>query len=215
MAIRVLLADDQHLVREGISRLLALSGRVEVVGQVDDGDEVVTAMERQQPQVLLLDIRMPRMTGIEALLELKRHGIHTPVILLTTFDDLELLIQGIKAGARGFLLKDVTLENLVNAIMTVHEGGTYIQPVVTERIQKGMSGLGSREHLLPEPENLSGKELEILRLMAGGFSNREIADCMHKSEGTIKNQVSSILAKLGVRDRTRAVLRALELGFLG
>lgn len=215
MAIRVLLADDQHLVREGVGRLLALSECVEVVGQVNDGADVVSAIELFQPQVLLLDIRMPRMSGIDTLHELKRLQIAIPAILLTTFDDVELVLQGIKAGAKGFLLKDVTLAYLVKAIESVYEGGTCIQPVVTERILKGMAGVDSREHMLPEPENLSGKELEILRLMTGGFSNREIADCMHKSEGTIKNQVSSILAKLGVRDRTRAVLRALELGLLG
>lgn len=215
MPIRVMLADDQHLVREGVSRLLALADSIEVVGQVDDGAEVASGIEKFQPQVLLLDIRMPRMSGIEALCELKRLGIDIPAILLTTFDDYELVLQGIKAGARGFLLKDVTLDNLVNAIESVYQGGTYLQPVLTESILKGMVGVESSIYILPEPERLSGKELEILRLMAGGFSNREIADCMHKSEGTIKNQVSSILAKLGVRDRTRAVLRSIELGLLG
>lgn len=215
MAVKVMLADDQHLVREGISSLLALSEAVEVVGQVNDGSEVIEGIGKFQPEVVLLDIRMPGMTGIEALYAMKEAAIATPAILLTTFDDDELVLEGMRAGAKGFLLKDVTLENLVKAIETVHQGETYIQPVVTERILKGLGKLETGFNSFPQPEDLSEKELEILRLMAGGYSNREIASSIHKSEGTVKNQVSSILGKLGVRDRTRAVLRAIDLGLLG
>lgn len=210
-----MLADDQHLVREGISSLLALSKAVEVVGQVNDGSEVVEGIGSCRPEVILLDIRMPGMTGIEALYAMKKAGIEIPAILLTTFDDDELVLQGMRAGAKGFLLKDVTLENLVKAIETVHQGETYVQPVVTEKILKGLGNLDTGLSSYPQPEELSDKELEILRLMAGGYSNREIASSIHKSEGTVKNQVSSILGKLGVRDRTRAVLRAIDLGLLG
>ena len=215
MSVRVMVADDQHLVREGISSLLALSDAVEVVGQVSDGSEVLDGIERFQPEVVLLDIRMPVMTGIEALRAMRAADIAVPAILLTTFDDDELVLQGMKAGARGFLLKDVTLENLVKAIVTVHQGDTYVQPAVTARVLRGVGNLGTSLQEYPEPEALSEKELELLRLMAGGYSNREIALSIHKSEGTVKNQVSSILSKLGVRDRTRAVLRAIDLGLLG
>jgi DNA-binding NarL/FixJ family response regulator len=215
MPVKVMLADDQHLVREGISSLLALSEAVEVVGQVNDGSEVVEGVGKFQPEVILLDIRMPGMTGIEALQAMNDAGIAIPAILLTTFDDHELVLQGMRAGAKGFLLKDVTLDNLVKAIESVHRGETYIQPVVTERILKGLGNLETDFDSCPQPEDLSEKELEILRLMAGGYSNREIAASIHKSEGTVKNQVSSILGKLGVRDRTRAVLRAIDLGLLG
>ena len=215
MPVKVLLADDQHVVREGISSLLALSESVEVVGQVDDGSEVVGGIGKFRPEVVLLDIRMPGMTGIEALYAMNEAGITIPAILLTTFDDDELVLQGMRAGAKGFLLKDVTLENLVKAIETVHQGETYIQPVVTERILKGLGNMETGFSSHPQPEDLSEKELEILRLMAGGYSNREIASSIHKSEGTVKNQVSAILGKLGVRDRTRAVLRAIDLGLLG
>jgi len=215
MTVKVMLADDQHLVREGISSLLALSEAVDVVGQVNDGSEVVEGLRKFAPDVILLDIRMPVMTGIEALYAMRAAGIGVPAILLTTFDDDELVLAGMKAGARGFLLKDVTLENLVRAIETVHRGETYIQPVVTERILKGLSNLDTGALAYPLAEALSDKEIEILRLMAGGFSNREIAASIHKSEGTVKNQVSSILGKLGVRDRTRAVLRAIDLGLIG
>jgi DNA-binding NarL/FixJ family response regulator len=215
MPVKVMLADDQHLVREGISSLLALSDAVEVVGQVDDGSEVIAGIERFQPEVILLDIRMPGLTGIDALYAMKEAEIDIPAILLTTFDDDEFVLQGMRAGAKGFLLKDVTLENLVRAIETVHRGDTYVQPVVTEKILKGLGNLETDSYSYAQPEDLSEKELEILRLMAGGFSNREIASSIHKSEGTVKNQVSAILAKLGVRDRTRAVLRAIDLGLLG
>ncbi|MDT8397721.1 MAG: response regulator transcription factor [Pseudomonadales bacterium] len=215
MAIKVMLADDQHLVREGICSLLSLTDVIDVVGQVNDGTEVIWGIERFHPEVLLLDIRMPGLSGIETLYALKEQGIAIPAILLTTFDDHELVLQGMKAGARGFLLKDVTLVNLVKAIETVYEGNTYIQPVVTERILKGLGDIEHEVYSYPEQEQLTGKELEILRLMAGGYSNREIATSIYKSEGTVKNQVSSILGKLGVRDRTRAVLRAIDLGLLG
>jgi DNA-binding NarL/FixJ family response regulator len=210
-----MLADDQHLVREGIASLLALSEAVQVVGQVKDGSEVVDGIERFQPDVVLLDIRMPGLTGIEALYAMREAGIVIPAILLTTFDDDELVLQGLRAGAKGFLLKDVTLDNLVRAIESVHRGETCVQPAVTERILQGLGKVQSSFESDPQPEDLSEKELEILRLMAGGYSNREIAASIHKSEGTVKNQVSSILGKLGVRDRTRAVLRAISLGLLG
>lgn len=215
MPIKVMLADDQHLVREGIASLLALTTSVVVVGGVSNGSEVIEGVRKFQPDVILLDIRMPVMTGIDALHALKEANITIPTILLTTFDDDELMLQGIRAGARGFLLKDVTLENLVAAIETVHRGETCLQPALTARILRGLANQGSSFVSQPEPDALSEKEIEILRLMVGGYSNREIAVSIHKSEGTVKNQVSSILGKLGVRDRTRAVLRAIDLGLLG
>jgi DNA-binding NarL/FixJ family response regulator len=215
MTIRVMVADDQTLVRRGICSLLALSDRIDVVGEVADGAEVLEGIEQFDPEVLLLDIRMPVMDGIETLKQMVRQDALVPTIILTTFDDDALVLQGMQNGARGFLLKDVSLESLVDAIVCVHEGGSWVQPAMTEKILKGLSGLKLDFNSLPEPEPLTEKELEILRLMAGGYSNREIAASMHKSEGTVKNQVSSILAKLGVRDRTRAVLRAIDLGLLG
>lgn len=215
MSIRVMLADDQTLVRQGIRSLLELSKAVEVVGEVCNGSEVTEGIERWQPDVLLLDIRMPVMTGIDALHAMQQQELLVPTIILTTFDDDELVLQGMRGGAKGFLLKDVSLDNLILAIECVHAGGSYIQPVVTENILRSMASRRSDFDSMTSPEELSPKEIEILRFMAGGYSNREIARTLHKSEGTIKNQVSAILAKLGVRDRTRAVLRALELGLLG
>ena len=215
MKIRVMLAEDQTLVRQGICSLLELSNDVAVVGQVEDGAAVLEGIRECQPDVLLMDIRMPRMTGIEALRAMKAAGVAVPTIILTTFDDQQLVMEGLFAGARGYLLKDVSLESLVNAIVTVHRGETLVQPAVTERVLKGLAGLDPGSVQDEDPiEPLSPKEVEVLRLMAGGYSNREISRAMHKSEGTIKNQVSSILDKLGVRDRTQAVLKGIKLGLL-
>lgn len=214
MTIKVMLAEDQNLVRRGICNLLELSDRIEVVGEVVDGSEVVEGLGRYAPDVLLLDIRMPKMTGIEALHAMRAADIEVPAIILTTFDDHQLVLEGMQAGARGFLLKDVSLESLVNAIERVHQGETLVQPAITERILKGLASLDAGFDTAAPVDELSKKELEVLRLMAGGYSNREISRAINKSEGTVKNQVSSILDKLGVRDRTQAVLKAINLGLL-
>jgi DNA-binding NarL/FixJ family response regulator len=134
-----------------------------------------------------------------------------PTIILTTFDDDDLVLAGIKAGAKGYLLKDVSLEQLVEAIEVVSRGGTLVQPGMTQRLLSGLEGLNNQFVSLDRPDPLTERETEILRLMAGGFSNKEIANSLHVAEGTIKNHVSNILSKLGVRDRTRAVLKAFEL----
>jgi DNA-binding NarL/FixJ family response regulator len=214
MKIRVMLAEDQNLVRLGICSLLELSETIEVVGQVEDGSQVVEGIRKFKPDVLLVDIRMPKMTGIDALHAMRSADCMVPTIILTTFDDSQLVLEGMKAGAKGYLLKDVSLNSLVTAIESVHAGGTLVQPGLTERILKGLSSMEPKFDNLVVPETLSDKEVEVLRLMAGGFSNREISLTIHKSEGTVKNQVSSILEKLGVRDRTQAVLRAINLGLL-
>jgi len=214
MKIRVMLAEDQNLVRQGICSLLELSENIEVVGQVEDGSEVVDGIARYKPDVLLLDIRMPKMTGIQALHAMNENSLKVPSIILTTFDDNQLVLEGLEAGAKGFLLKDVSLDSLVNAIEKVHQGETLVQPAITERTLKGLSSFATNIEETGPIDELSPKELEVLRLMAGGYSNKEISLAIHKSEGTVKNQVSSILEKLDVRDRTRAVLKAINLGIL-
>lgn len=214
MKIKVMLAEDQNLVREGLRNLLELSDNIDVVGEVTDGSEVLEGLAEYQPDVLLIDIRMPKMSGIDALQAMQQAGLATPAIILTTFDDHQLVLEGMQAGAKGYLLKDVSLDSLVNAIEKVHAGETLVQPAITERILKGLSSLATNQEEPALAEELSPKELEVLRLMAGGYSNREISTAIHKSEGTVKNQVSSILDKLRVRDRTQAVLRAINLGLL-
>lgn len=214
MSIRVMLADDQTLVRQGICSLLELSEDIRIVAQVNDGSEVLEGVLACDPDVLLLDIRMPRMNGIDALRSLRAAGRMVPCIILTTFDDHQLVLEGLQAGARGYLLKDVSLESLVEAVRTVYAGGTLVQPALTERIIRGLATMEAPALEGTSTEVLSAKELEVLRMMAGGYSNKEISLATFKSEGTVKNQVSSILAKLGVRDRTQAVLRAINLGLL-
>jgi DNA-binding NarL/FixJ family response regulator len=215
VTIRVMLADDQTLVRKGIRSLLELSANVSVVCEVSDGSDVIDGIRQHRPDVLLLDIRMPVMTGIEALQAMQAQNLMVPTIILTTFDDEDLVLQGMDAGARGYLLKDVSLEILVNAVEQVHGGGSYVQPVVTARILKGLPELKRDFVISSEAEVLTAKELDVLRFMAGGYSNREISQAIHRSEGTVKNLVSSVLGKLGARDRTRAVLRAIDLGLFG
>lgn len=215
--IRLLVVDDQQLLRQGLCSLLALSDKVEVVGQANDGAQALQWLQSNanNVDVMLLDIRMPRMTGIELLNALKQDNTLLPTIMLTTFDDHESLIGALSAGAKGYLLKDVSLETLVDGIEAVYKGNSLIQPAITNTLINSLQGM----KVLPDGptpvEPLSAKEKEILRLMASGCSNKEIAEALFKSEGTVKNQVSTILAKLDARDRTRAVLRAVELGIIG
>ena len=212
--IRVMLVDDQTLVRHGVRSLLGLSDRIEVVGEASDGKQAVEQVPVIAPDVVLMDMRMPVMSGLEAVQALSAAGQLPPTIILTTFDDDQLVLAGIKAAAKGYLLNDVSLEQLVEAIETVHSGGSLMQPAMTQRLMSGLEQLNNNFVSLDQPDPLTERETEILRLMAGGFSNKEIANSLGVAEGTIKNHVSNILSKLGVRDRTRAVLKALELGLV-
>jgi DNA-binding NarL/FixJ family response regulator len=212
--IRVALADDQTLVRQGIKSLLELTPDLRVVVEASDGAEAIERFPGAGVDVALLDVRMPKKTGIEVLATFAAGKRGPPVVLLTTFDDDAIALEGIKLGARGFLLKDVSLEQLAEAIRAVAAGGTLINPAVTERVVRGLARLSARVPAAPSPAALTRRELEVLRLLASGASNREIADALGTAEATVKNQASSIFGKLGVRDRTRAVLRAIELGLL-
>ena len=214
MKIRVMLAEDRNLVRQGIWNLLKLSDNIEVIGQVENGSEVLEGLRKYKLDLLLTDIRMPNMNGIEALKLMQEKNVMVATIILTTFDDNQPLLEGMQAGAKGFLLKDVSLDSLVNAIERVYQGETRVQPAITERVLRGLSGFSSSKDEPALAKDLSIKEMEVLRLMAGGYSNREISLAIHKSEGTVKKQVSSILEKLGVRERTQVVLRAINLSLL-
>ena len=213
--ITVGVVDDQTLVRQGIRSLLDLADDIEVVAEATDGHEALTLVEQHRPQVLLLDLQMPRRDGIATLTALRERGDDLPVLVLTTFDDDELVLRALRAGAHGYLLKDVTLTQLVDAIRTLADGHTLIQPAVTDRLLRAISQQPrTDDQVLPRPQPLTEREREILRLLASGFTNRQIATALHLANGTVKNHVSTVLQKLGVRDRTRAVLRALELGLL-
>ena len=210
--IKVMLVDDQNLVRKGVRSLLELSQEIEVIAEAADGADAIRMIPEARPDVVLLDMRMPGLSGLDVLRELAGRDALPPTIILTTFDDDELVLAGIQSGARGYLLKDVALADLVNAIKTVAEGGSIVKPAVTQRLLKGLAKLHNEFSSLDQPDPLTERETEILRLMAGGYSNKEIANSLGVAEGTVKNHVSNILSKMGVRDRTRAVLKAFELG---
>ena len=212
--IRIVLVDDQTLVRQGIRSLLELAGDVAIVAEASDGDEGIAVIRREKPDVVLLDLRMPKKGGVDVLRVLRATNALPPTIVLTTFDDDEALLDAVRAGAKGYLLKDVSLERLTDAIRAVAGGDSLIQPAITERVLRGLEHVRRDFDALSPPDPLTKRELEILRLMAGGYSNREIAEALGTAEGTVKNHASSILSKLGVRDRTRAVLKALELGYI-
>jgi len=210
--IRVFVADDQALIRQGIRALLEMDPGIEVAGEGSDGIETIERLASTEVDVLLLDIRMPKKSGIDVLRELSAADRLPPALILTTFDDAETVLEGIRAGARGFMLKDVSYDQLMRAIRAIAEGATVFQPAITERLLRAADRRPSNAYDPGEP--LTDREIEVVRVMAGGYSNKEIARALGTAEGTIKNHVSNILAKFAVRDRTRAVLRALELGLL-
>jgi len=212
--ISVLLVDDQTLVRQGIRSLLSLAPQIAIVGEARDGAEALALARVHRPDVVLLDLKMPNVDGLSVLRTLQRESERPPVLVLTTFDDTDLVLQAIRAGARGYLLKDVTLEQLLEAIAVLAAGGTMIRPALTERVLHGVSSLPPQPAVIAPPNPLTDRETEILRLLASGLSNREIAHALDLADGTVKNHVSNLLAKLGVRDRTRAVLKGLELGWV-
>lgn len=205
-AVRVALADDQALVRAGLRALLVQQGIV-VVFEAEDGADLLLKLTEQAVDVVLSDIRMPGTDGIGALLQLRARGDATPVLLLTTFDDSDLLLRATDAGAQGFLLKDAAPEDLREAIVRVAAGETLLQPVSTDPVR---ARFRFRDEA-PPTETFSTREVAILRLLAGGYSNKEIARSLFLAEGTVKNYVSTLLDKLGTRDRTRAVLKAITL----
>lgn len=209
-----MVVDDQALVRSGIRALLELAG-VEVAGEAGDGEAALGVIAATRPEVVLLDLRMPRRDGLWTLRQLQELGGEVPVLVLTTFEDDRLVLEALHAGARGYLLKDVTLEQLTRAVDVLAHGGSYIAPSITDRLLRALRSEPPRTGTdAPPIEDLTARELEVLRLMAEGYSNREISEALFLAEGTVKNHVSTILTKLGVRDRTRAVLRALREGIL-
>jgi DNA-binding NarL/FixJ family response regulator len=211
--IRVCLVEDQTLVRQGIVTLLSLVDDIDVVAEAQDGDDAVETISRVKPDVVLLDMYLPKRNGLEVLAALQQAQSLPPTLILTTFEEEHLVIRALHAGARGFLLKDVSLQQLAEAIRALAAGRTLIQPAsARRRLQHQSVALAFPSATCPEA--LSARELEILRLMARGCSNREIGNALTITEGTVKNYVSSILAKMGVRDRTRAVLKALDSGVL-
>ncbi len=203
---RIALADDQALVREGL-KLLLRGLDIEIAVEAADGKDLLDKLATASVDVIVSDVRMPAMSGIEALRALRARGDRTPVILLTTFDDSAVLLEAVEAGAQGFLLKDAAPEDLRQGILQVRKGESLLQPVATDPVRERYA---YRESSVPK-ELFTEREISILRLLAGGYSNKEIARSLFLAEGTVKNYVSDILDKLDTRDRTRAVLKAITL----
>ncbi|MFD0559502.1 LuxR family two component transcriptional regulator [Stackebrandtia endophytica] len=214
-APRVLVVDDQTLVRQGIGTLLELAG-VEVISQAADGAEALRACCDHTPDVILLDLRMPVYDGLWFLDKQSQLGIEIPTLVLTTFDDDTAVFEALRAGARGYLLKDVTVDQLSHAIESLASGGNLIGPSINDRLVRAIQAApppaGADQTVV---EALTDREIEVLRLVARGYSNRQIAGLIHLAEGTVKNHISATLMKLGARDRTNAVLRAIREGMLG
>jgi DNA-binding NarL/FixJ family response regulator len=209
--VRVLLVDDQALFREALGVLLSAGTDLEVVGEAGDGEQAVRRVAEHSPDVVLMDLRMPVLDGVAATRRIRDEHPATRVIALTTFDDDADVFAALRAGAVGYLLKDVSSERLVEAVRAAARGESVLQPSVAAKVVARVAQLPAVE---APAVPLSEREREVLRLLAGGRSNREIAAAMFLAEGTVKNHVTTILGKLGVRDRTQAALRARELGLL-
>jgi DNA-binding NarL/FixJ family response regulator len=213
-SITLLLVDDQRLMRDGLRTLLELEDDLKVVAEAGNGEEALARYAESLPAVVLMDIRMPGMDGVEATRRLRARHADARIIILTTFDDDEYVFEGLRAGAVGYLLKAVSGAELAAAIRTVAQGGALIDPAVTHKVVAEFARLAApaRSPALPDP--LSERELEILQLLAAGHNNRAVAQKLFLAEGTVKNYISTILQKLDARDRTHAVTRAYELGIV-
>jgi DNA-binding NarL/FixJ family response regulator len=215
MSIRVLICDDQALVRGGFRAILDARAEIEVVGEAGNGAQAVALAQRRQPDVILMDIRMPELDGIEATRKLVAGGSSARIIVLTTFDLDEYVHAAIRAGASGFLLKDVTPAKLVEAIGVVAQGDALLAPSVTRRLlERFATTLPVGDQSSEALAELTAREIEVLRLVAGGLSNAEIAAELIVSEATVKTHISSVLRKLGLRDRVQAVIVAFETGLV-
>jgi DNA-binding NarL/FixJ family response regulator len=217
MTIKVLICDDQSLFREALRILLSANADLEVIGEAANGEEALRMAVSSSPALILMDLRMPVMDGVEATRRINQLGLGIKVIVLTTFDDDETVFDGLRAGAVGYLLKDVSSDKLVEAIQAAKAGQYFLLTSITAKVVSEFSKISkparkTRNEVMPDP--LSPREIEILRIVAQGASNKEIAEHLFISEGTVKNHLSSILSKLGVRDRMQAILKAREYGII-
>ena len=211
--IRILVADDQYLIREGIASLLELEDTFKVVGVAADGRDAAEKAVKLKPDIILMDIRMPELNGIEATVRIRNTLPTCQVVMLTTFDDEEYIVQALLAGACGYLLKDIPPQDLVQAVKLAHAGVFQLAPEVVGNLVGSLRDKGARAKRKEAAAlDLTPRELEVLRLLAKGASNKEIAKQFEVSEGTVKNHVSNILTRLGLRDRTQAAVYAVEHG---
>jgi len=210
-AIKILIADDHPVVREGLNAMLSREVDFKVVGEAKDGAEAVNKVAELRPDVVLMDLRMPELDGVEAMRQIRANNTKVKFIILTTYSDDDYIFSGIEAGARAYLLKDAPREELFKAIRSVHRGESLIQPVVASKLLDRFSQLSRRT---PSGEELSGRELEVLCLMAKGAANKEISAELKIAQSTVKTHITSIFQKLGVNDRTEAVTQALKRGMI-
>lgn len=223
--VRVLVVDDQRLMRDGIASLLSIQEGIEIVGTAGNGQEAVEQAVALQPDVVLMDVRMPVMDGVAATAEIHRQLPSCQVLMLTTFDDEEYIVDALRAGASGYLLKDVPAHDLAKAVISAHNGIYQLDAAVASKMVSRLAGLRSKSSISPPAPplhpissitqtELTEREIEVLRLIAKGATNREIAEQLVITEGTVKNHISNILSGLGLRDRTQAALYAREAGLL-
>jgi DNA-binding NarL/FixJ family response regulator len=222
--VRVLVVDDQRLMRDGIASLLSIQEGIDVVGTAGNGQEAIEQAQHLRPDVILMDVRMPVLDGVAATLQIRRHLPTCQVLMLTTFDDDEYISDALRAGACGYLLKDIPAPHLAKAIRAAHEGIYQFDPTVASKVISSLTQRSTppaplateaqeKTIVLPAPE-LTTREIDVLRLIAQGATNREIAARLVISEGTVKNHISNILSRLGLRDRTQAAIYAREHGLL-
>ena len=207
LPIRVLIVDDHAVVRQGLKAFLRVQDDIEFVGEAADGDEAVTQARSVQPDVILMDLVMPGMDGVETMRQLSAAGVDSKVIVLTSFAEDEQVLAAVKAGAAGYLLKDVQPQELGNAIRTVHAGDAQLHPSIASKLMREVAAAGSRHK---DADALTARELDVLKALARGMSNKEIAAELGVAETTVKTHVSSILRKLQVADRTQAALYAVR-----
>ena len=214
--IRLMIVDDQKLMRQGLRTLLELEGGFEIVAESGDGQAALDAYAELKPDVVLMDIRMPGMDGVEATRRLLQQWSDARVIILTTFNDDAYVFEALRVGALGYLLKDLSGSELANAVRTVANGGALIDPSVARKVVTEFARLTPPARPMNDglPEPLTERELGVLKLLAEGLSNREIGNKLSLTEGTVKNYVTNVLQKIGARDRTQAALRGRELGLI-
>ncbi|MCB0163926.1 MAG: response regulator transcription factor [Anaerolineae bacterium] len=209
--MKVVICDDQAIIRDGLEMLLKLEKDIEVLGQAQDGTEAVEMVQKTQPDLVLMDLKMPGLNGIEATRQIRTHYPRTKVLVLTTYDDDEWVFDAIRAGASGYLLKDTPREEVIKAVRGTVTGKTFLDPAVAGKVLTQVAGSHAHPSTLLT-DKLTEREADVLRLIARGFTNADIADRLHLSEGTVRNHVSAIFAKLDVSDRTQAAVIAIQHG---
>lgn len=212
--IRIMIVDDQSLIRDGLAMILNLRPELEVVGTASDGDEVVQKVKQLQPEIILMDIRMPRMNGVEGTRLVREKFPYIKVLMLTTFSDSELIFEALEQGASGYLLKDMETDAIAQAILTVHSGGVVLPQDITAQIIEELKKTKVAVECNPPEQlkQLTEREVDVLRAIGLGLNNKEIAEKLFITEGTVKNHVSNLISKLELRDRTQAAIYAVRYG---